>query len=93
MTELTTQTEELQVRVEDGVCVLTMNRPERRNALTGGMLTALADAAGHRGPAVRDAQAHHRHAAGGGRRGRARPGSCTTSRSGYRPRRRWRWGS
>ena len=30
--------------VEDGVAVLTMNRPERRNALSGGMIQGLADA-------------------------------------------------
>jgi 2-(1,2-epoxy-1,2-dihydrophenyl)acetyl-CoA isomerase len=43
-----TGTEHLQARVEDGVAVLTMNRPERRNALSGemlgGMALALADA-------------------------------------------------
>ena len=43
-----TGTEHLQARVEDRVAILTMNRPERRNALSGEMLagleTALADA-------------------------------------------------
>jgi 2-(1,2-epoxy-1,2-dihydrophenyl)acetyl-CoA isomerase len=36
-----TGTDELRAAVGDGVCVLTMNRPERRNALTGRMLDAL----------------------------------------------------
>ena len=43
-----TGTEHLQARVEDRVAILTMNRPERRNALSGEMLagleTALRDA-------------------------------------------------
>ena len=43
-----TGTEHLQARVEDRVAILTMNRPERRNALSGEMLSgleiALADA-------------------------------------------------
>src|SRR5215210_5056956 len=42
MRELDTGTEELQARVQDGVAVVTLNRPERRNALTEAMLTALA---------------------------------------------------
>ena len=33
--------EELLLSVEDGVAVLTLNRPERLNALTHGMLTGL----------------------------------------------------
>ncbi len=37
-----TGTEHLQARVEDGVAILTMNRPERRNALSGEMLAGLA---------------------------------------------------
>lgn len=37
-----TGTDELLAEVDDGVCILTMNRPERRNALTGRMLDALA---------------------------------------------------
>jgi 2-(1,2-epoxy-1,2-dihydrophenyl)acetyl-CoA isomerase len=41
MSELDTGTEELLGRVDDGVAVLTMNRPERRNALTPVMLSAL----------------------------------------------------
>ena len=36
-----TGTDHLQARVEDCVCVLTMNRPERRNALSGEMLAGL----------------------------------------------------
>ena len=43
-----TGTEHLQAHVDEGVAVLTMNRPERRNALSGemldGMALALADA-------------------------------------------------
>jgi 2-(1,2-epoxy-1,2-dihydrophenyl)acetyl-CoA isomerase len=42
MTDLDTGTDELLARVGDGVAVLTLNRPERRNALTETMLTALA---------------------------------------------------
>lgn len=37
-----TGTEDLLARVEDRVAILTMNRPKRRNALSGSMLTALA---------------------------------------------------
>ncbi len=39
-----TGTEDLQARVEDRVAILTMNRPERRNAMSDGMLTGLARA-------------------------------------------------
>jgi len=39
-----TGTKDLLVHVEDGVAVITMNRPERRNALSGVMLTAMAAA-------------------------------------------------
>jgi 2-(1,2-epoxy-1,2-dihydrophenyl)acetyl-CoA isomerase len=39
-----TGTEQLRAEVEDGVAVLTMNRPERRNALSGEMLDALGTA-------------------------------------------------
>jgi 2-(1,2-epoxy-1,2-dihydrophenyl)acetyl-CoA isomerase len=42
MADLDTGTDELRARVEDGVAVLTLNRPERRNALTQTMLAALA---------------------------------------------------
>ena len=42
--EIETGTEDLLAHVEDGVAVLTMNRPERRNALSGGMIQGLADA-------------------------------------------------
>src|SRR5689334_21866310 len=41
---LDTGTKDLLVHVEDGVAVLTMNRPERRNALSGAMLTAMSAA-------------------------------------------------
>jgi len=39
--EITTGTNDLLAHVEDGIAVLTMNRPERRNALSGEMLEAL----------------------------------------------------
>lgn len=42
MTDIDTGTEDLLARIEDGVAVLTLNRPARRNALSLGMLTALA---------------------------------------------------
>jgi len=38
---LDTGTNDLIASVEDGVAVITMNRPERRNALSGSMLSAL----------------------------------------------------
>jgi len=38
---LETGTEDLQARIEDRVAILTMNRPERRNALSGAMISAL----------------------------------------------------
>jgi 2-(1,2-epoxy-1,2-dihydrophenyl)acetyl-CoA isomerase len=38
---LETGTEDLLAHVEDGVAVVAMNRPERRNALSGGMLSAM----------------------------------------------------
>jgi len=41
MGEIDTGTEDLLARVEDGVGVLTMHRPERRNALSPAMLGAL----------------------------------------------------
>jgi 2-(1,2-epoxy-1,2-dihydrophenyl)acetyl-CoA isomerase len=41
---LETGTNDLTGTVEDGVAVIVMNRPERRNALSGGMLTALSAA-------------------------------------------------
>ena len=43
MTTIDTGTEDLLARVEDGVAVLTMNRPERRNAMSGPMNRALAE--------------------------------------------------
>lgn len=39
--DLVTGTNDLLAHVQDGVAVLTMNRPERRNALSGEMLEAL----------------------------------------------------
>ena len=41
MTEIDTGTETLLARVEDGVAVITLNRPERRNALSRELLEAL----------------------------------------------------
>ena len=41
---LDTGTNDLLAHVEDGVAVIIMNRPERRNALSGGMLTAMSAA-------------------------------------------------
>ena len=40
--QIDTGTQELVAHIEDGVATLTMNRPERRNALSGGMLKAMA---------------------------------------------------
>lgn len=50
-----TRSEQLLAEFEDGVATLTMNRPERRNALTDEMLEALAGALGwcEADPAVR----------------------------------------
>jgi 2-(1,2-epoxy-1,2-dihydrophenyl)acetyl-CoA isomerase len=42
MRSIDTGTEDLLAHVEDGVAVLTMNRPERRNALSRALLDALA---------------------------------------------------
>jgi 2-(1,2-epoxy-1,2-dihydrophenyl)acetyl-CoA isomerase len=42
MGEIDTGTADLLARVDDGVAVLTMNRPDRRNALSPAMLDALA---------------------------------------------------
>ena len=42
MRSLATTTEDLLAHVEDGVAVVTLNRPERRNALSRAMLDALA---------------------------------------------------
>ena len=39
-----TGTDDLHARVEDGVAILTMNRPERRNAMSGPMNSAMAAA-------------------------------------------------
>ena len=38
---LDTGTSDLEAHVEDGVAVIALNRPERRNALSAAMLTAL----------------------------------------------------
>jgi len=42
MTDIDTGTNDLLARVDDGVAVITMNRPERRNAMSGPMNEALA---------------------------------------------------
>src|SRR4051812_26697114 len=44
MAAIETATTDLLARVDDGVAILTMNRPERRNALSPAMLDALAGA-------------------------------------------------
>jgi 2-(1,2-epoxy-1,2-dihydrophenyl)acetyl-CoA isomerase len=41
MTQLDTGTEDLLAEADDGVATLTMNRPERRNAMSEAMMTAL----------------------------------------------------
>jgi 2-(1,2-epoxy-1,2-dihydrophenyl)acetyl-CoA isomerase len=41
VTELDTGTDDLQARVDDGVAVITMNRPERRNAFSPALILAL----------------------------------------------------
>src|SRR6476659_4201329 len=43
-TQIDTGTTELLAELDDGVLTLTMNRPEARNAMTGTMTAALADA-------------------------------------------------
>jgi 2-(1,2-epoxy-1,2-dihydrophenyl)acetyl-CoA isomerase len=42
MTAIDTGTEDLRAEIDDGVAVLTMNRPERRNAFSAAMLSAMA---------------------------------------------------
>jgi 2-(1,2-epoxy-1,2-dihydrophenyl)acetyl-CoA isomerase len=42
MTALDTGTEDLRAEIDDGVAVITMNRPERRNAFSQAMMSALA---------------------------------------------------
>src|SRR5262249_25203634 len=41
MTAIDTGTEDLRAEIDDGVAVLTMNRPERRNAFSTAMLSAM----------------------------------------------------
>ena len=41
MTKLDTGTEDLLAEVDDGVAVLTMNRPDRRNAMSEPMMAAM----------------------------------------------------
>ena len=41
MTALDTGTEDLRAEIDDGVAVITMNRPDRRNALSEAMVSAL----------------------------------------------------
>jgi 2-(1,2-epoxy-1,2-dihydrophenyl)acetyl-CoA isomerase len=42
MTAIDTGTDDLHARIDDGVAVITMNRPHRRNALSHDMLSAMA---------------------------------------------------
>jgi 2-(1,2-epoxy-1,2-dihydrophenyl)acetyl-CoA isomerase len=42
--KIETGTDDLKAEIADGVAILTMNRPERRNALSGDMLTAMGKA-------------------------------------------------
>ena len=41
MTQLDTGTDDLLASTEDGVAVLTMNRPDRRNAMSEAMMAAM----------------------------------------------------
>jgi 2-(1,2-epoxy-1,2-dihydrophenyl)acetyl-CoA isomerase len=41
MTALDTGTEDLRAEIDDGVAVITMNRPARRNAFSPAMVSAL----------------------------------------------------
>ena len=41
MSEIDTGTADLLARVDDGVAVLTMNRPDRRNAMSNDMMCAM----------------------------------------------------
>ena len=47
MTQLDTGTEDLLAHVDDGVAVLTMNRPDRRNAMSEPMMAAMDRLLGH----------------------------------------------
>ena len=42
MTALDTGTEDLRAKIDDGVAVITMNRPDRRNAFSQAMMSAMA---------------------------------------------------
>src|SRR5258708_26665189 len=42
MTAIDTGTEDLRAEIDSGVAVITMNRPERRNAFSQAMLSAMA---------------------------------------------------
>jgi 2-(1,2-epoxy-1,2-dihydrophenyl)acetyl-CoA isomerase len=43
MTAIETGTEDLRAEIKDGVAVITLNRPERRNALSAALLSALGE--------------------------------------------------
>jgi 2-(1,2-epoxy-1,2-dihydrophenyl)acetyl-CoA isomerase len=43
MTALDTGTDDLRAEIDDGVAVITMNRPDRRNAFSQAMMSAMAD--------------------------------------------------
>jgi 2-(1,2-epoxy-1,2-dihydrophenyl)acetyl-CoA isomerase len=43
MTALDTGTEDLRAEIDDGVAVITMNRPDRRNAFSQAMISAMAE--------------------------------------------------
>ena len=62
--EIDTGTTELLAALDGGILTLTMNRPEARNAMTGTMTAALADAAGRR-RARPGGEVHRAHRAGG----------------------------
>ena len=47
MTALDTGTEDLRAEIEDGVAVITMNRPDRRNAFSQAMMSAMAEERRH----------------------------------------------
>jgi 2-(1,2-epoxy-1,2-dihydrophenyl)acetyl-CoA isomerase len=41
MTTIDTGTEDLRAEIDDGVAVITMNRPDRRNAFSTAMISAM----------------------------------------------------